>query len=214
MSGERAVVTVDFFADFVCPWCYVGWAALKRATLMRGDDVLVRLAWRSFFLNPDTPRDGLDRKAYLTERFDPAQLKAAHDALIQAAERTGAPLSLDAKRIPNTIDAQRLVHWAAAYNLAEPVIDALYQAYWVEGRDIGLTDVLVEIAEAKGLDPNEIRAKLAGADDRKLVLDFHAAALRIGVQGVPVAIFNHKFPVLGAESPDGYANALDAAATA
>lgn len=209
MSGGR--VTVDFFADLSCPWCYIGWQGLKRAAAIR-TDVSVTVAWRTFMLNPETPKEGLDRKAYLAKIMDPARLAAAHATLDAMAAAAQAPIALDAAtRIPNTIDAHRVVHWAASYNVAEPVIDALFQAYFVEGRDIGRAEALIAIGEGCGMDPGELRERLAGDLDRKLVLEFHAAAAKLGISGVPVAVFNRKTALMGAESVENYAKAIDTA---
>ncbi|HWA00763.1 MAG TPA: DsbA family oxidoreductase [Caulobacterales bacterium] len=212
MSRERARVAIDFFADLTCPWCYIGWETLKRAAAARRDAIAVSVSWRSFLLSADTPAEGVDRRGYLAQRFAPEQLRAAHAALEEAAREIGAPLNIDAAtRIPNTVDAHRLVHWAAQDGQAETMIDALYAAYFVAGEDIGAGSVLVAKAAEAGLDPLDIAARLASDLDRQLIVDFHAAAERFGVQGVPVAIFNKRLPVMGAQSETTYGKALDAA---
>lgn len=213
MSDARARVAIDFFADLSCPWCYVGWETLKRAAAERRDAIAASVAWRTFLLSPDLPAEGYDRRAYLAQRFQPEQLRAAHAVLESAAAAAGAPLKINAAtRIPNTIDAHRLVHWAAQDGAAEGMIDALYRAYFVDGLDIGARDVLLTIAEAQGFDPIETKAKLTSDVDRALILDFHNAAARLGLQGVPVAIFNKRIPVMGAQEEAAYLRALDAAA--
>jgi predicted DsbA family dithiol-disulfide isomerase len=205
-------VTVDVFADITCPWCHVGWAALKQAAAARQGEIAANVSWRGFMLAPDTPREGVDRRAYLTQRFQPEQLRAAHDALNAAAEAANVALQLDAPaRIPNTIDAHRLIHWASEQGIAERVIDALFAAYWIDGRDIGQHSELVAIAESIGMDPHETAAKLATEQDRAHVLEVHEAGKSIGVTGVPVIIFNRRVPVLGAQSAEIYSRAIDAA---
>ncbi|MEJ0061065.1 MAG: DsbA family oxidoreductase [Terricaulis sp.] len=212
MSDTRPAIIVDFFADLSCPWCYVGWESLKAAAASRRDTASFSLAWRTFMLSPDAPPEGYDRKDYLAARLDPARLRAANEALKAAANAAGAELNIDAAtRIPSTVNAHRVVHWAASYGLAEAMIDTLFRANFVDGLDIGDTNVLVAAAESKGLDPNEVRTRLATDEDKKLIRDFHIAAARLGIQGVPVAIFNRKHPVMGAESVEGYARAIDAA---
>lgn len=206
-------VTIDFFADISCPWCHVGWASLKQAAAQRQGQIAAQVAWRSFLLSPDTPPEGIDRRAYLTSKFAPEQLAAAHKALDDAAAAAGVELRLDAPtRIPNTIDAHRLIHWASGQNVAEPVIDALFAAYWIEGRDISVHAELTRIAESVGMDPHEVAAQLATDEDRGEILNIHAAAQGIGVTGVPVAIFDRRIPVMGAQAAAVYLRALDTAA--
>lgn len=214
MSSDRRALSVDFFADLSCPWCYVGWEGLKRAAEARRDVLALSVAWRTFMLQPDAPREGADRKAYLA-RYPADRLQAANATLMQMAQAAGAPLDLDAaERIPNTVDAHRLVHWAGQYGSAEAVIDALFRAYFVEGRDLGDVETLVAVGERCGLDPIETRQRLASDLDRARMRAFHDAALRIGVQGVPVAVFNRQHPVMGAESIEGYSRAIEAALAA
>lgn len=204
----RTPISADFFADVTCPWCYVGWTALKLAAA-RHPQFAVNVSWRSFLLAPDMPEQGVDRKAYLAQRFPPERLQAAHAALNAGALAAGAPLNLDApERIPRTLDVHRLIHWAASQGVAEPVIDALFHAYWVEGRDIGDHAELRRIGEAAGMDPGEVAKLLASAADMDVVCGFHARAQQIGITGVPVAVMNRRVPVIGAQGADAYAAAF------
>jgi predicted DsbA family dithiol-disulfide isomerase len=205
-----ATASIDFFADLVCPWCYVGWAALKKAA-RETPDVACSVQWRNFLLNPDTPPEGVDRRAYY-ERLrasDPDRMAASRDALLAAAAAADAPLNLDAaERMPNTINAHRLIHWAAGQGAAEAAIDALFEAFFVEGRDIGETDVLTDIGASAGLDEAVVRDLLATEADREAVLTFHSAAIQLGVRGVPVVIVNRRAVLMGAEPAETYAKAL------
>lgn len=208
----RPLVNVDFFADVVCPWCYVAWAALKKAAAAQRTTLGVSVAWRSFLLNPDIPPEGLDRAAVLETLFagTPDKAAASKAALQAAAAAADAPLDLAAaKRIPNTMNAHRLIHWAAQADVAETVIDSLFDAYFAHGAHIGETSVLAALGDQAGLDAAaSLRARLESDEDKEMILSLHAAAAKIGVQGVPMAILNRKIPVMGAESPDAYEAAL------
>lgn len=207
-----SLVQIDFFADFVCPWCYVGWEALKRAAEAR-PALRVSVAWRNFLLRPDMPAEGMDRRAYLEANFEPERIAETQRILNAAAEAAGVPLNLNAAtRFPNTIDAHRLVSWAARAHRAEAAIDAIFAAYFVDGRDIGEAAVLLDAAQEAGLDRAAIAALLASEEDRADILRLHEAAMQSGVTGVPVAILNRKAVVMGAESPAVYGEALEAAA--
>ncbi|MBI1187078.1 MAG: disulfide bond formation protein DsbA [Alphaproteobacteria bacterium] len=214
MSAPAHRIAIDFFADVSCPWCYVGWEALKRAAEAR-PGLSVSLAWRNFLLNPDMPREGYDARDYFQKKFDPERLKATHAALMAAADAAGVPLNLDKRtRIPNTIDAHRVIHWAAGQGLAEAAIDGIFAAHWVEGRDIGDAGVLVDVAREIDLDPELVGRLLSGDADRDAILALHAKAVQFGVSGVPVTILNGAALVMGAETPEKYGRALDAAAGA
>jgi predicted DsbA family dithiol-disulfide isomerase len=213
MSDARTALHIDFFADVICPWCYVGWEAVKRALEAR-PHIAAALAWRNFLLNPDHPKAGTDRRAFYAQRFaaDPERAAATRTALLQAAEAAGAPIDLDAAAIlPNTIDAHRLIHWAAGQGCAEAAIDTLFAAYFVHGENIGEPAVLRAIAARIGLDEALIGDLLAGDADEGTILSYHGVAHRLGVSGVPVAIFQRKTMAMGAETPERYGKAIDAA---
>ena len=91
------------------------------------------------------------------------------------------------------------------------MVDALFVAYFVDGRDIGDDNVLCDIAAAQGHDRASVADLLAGEQDWARVADAHNAAVNAGVRGVPVVIFNQKFARQGAESVAAYARYLQAA---
>lgn len=202
-------VAVDFFADLICPWCYVGWAALKAGARI-SPGVQVGVQWRNYLLHPDTPHDGYDRKDYFKGRYEPEKLAQIHTALIAAAEAAEITLDLAAPtRMPNTLDAHRLIRWAAGQGQAEAAIDALFAAYWIDGRDIGQPSVLVELAQDAGLDATIVGDLLATEADRDAIAALHNDAIRIGITGVPVAVLNRQAVLMGAETPQNYAAAID-----
>lgn len=210
---NATTLTIDFVSDFCCPWCYVSWRALDRAVAAR-PDLSVERRWGAYMLRPDTPPQGLDRVAYLEKIFanQPERAKASRDALRAAADDAGAPLNLDAaKTLPNTMNAHRLVEWAAGQSLSLPMIDAIFDAYFVRGLDIGSDDVLVEIAGEVGLDSNVVAGLLKGDAEWTRVADAHNSAVNAGIGGVPVVIFDQKFARQGAESVASYARYLEAA---
>lgn len=212
MDAPRDLI-VDLFADPTCPWCYVGWRALLAAAETR-PDVTVRIIWRPFLLRPDAPAEGVDRKAFFAERMksDPERWTAMRQALVDAAAALDAPLNPDAPtRMPNAIDAQRVMVWALGQDKVAPVAEAMFRAYWVDGRDLGDHDVLADIAAEGGLDRAVVRDLLAGDADRDAILAHHANAHRMGVSAVPAFVFARKFSRIGAESPDIYRRAIDAA---
>jgi predicted DsbA family dithiol-disulfide isomerase len=204
---------IDFVADLSCPWCHVAWRALDRAITQR-PDLAIERHWGVFLLRPDTPREGLDRAAVMAKIFagqlEKARLSRA--ALIGAAADAEAPLNLDAATIlPSTIDAHRLVGWAAGQGKLIEAVDALFGAYFVDGRNIGDRDTLIDIAESIGLDRALVAELLAGDADWTRIADAHNSAVEAGVRGVPVTLFSGRFARQGAETTAMYAQLIDAA---
>ncbi len=180
-------VTVRLTSDFICPWCLIGSRRLALAIEGLPAEVEVVTQWLPFQLNPDMPKEGIDRRTYRTGKFGSWERSQALDAQTIAA---GAPdgVVFDYERMtrtPNTFDAHRLSLLAARDGRQQAVAEALLQAYFVEGRDIGDPAVLADIAGEAGLDADAVRAFLASDEDADNVRLLETAAYARGIAGVP-----------------------------
>lgn len=210
---ERAL-EVAYVADLACPWCHIGLRRLDRARAMRPERP-VRVRWWPFLLNPYLPPEGMDRGEYVRAKFGgDLAARRVYERLAEAGREDGIAFAFERMpRTPNTVMAQRLVLWAQARGAEDALIERLFEALFVEGRDIGERDVLTELAGEAGLDREAARAFLAGdalADD---IAHWHQQAERIGVRGVPVFIVGGRHAVSGAQPPEVLAGLLDVAAT-
>jgi predicted DsbA family dithiol-disulfide isomerase len=199
MSEADQVLTIDIVSDVVCPWCYVGEKRLEEALKDEAGPVMVR--WRPYQLDPTIPEGGLDRAEYMEKKFGKTgRLESVHDNLTRLGADLGVPFAFDKiKRSPNTLDAHRLIRWAAPAGVQAEVADRLFKAYFVEGRDIGDRTVLVDIAKACGLDAGEVETLLADGADSELVRQEIEQAQAMGVSGVPFFIFGGRLGVPGAQ---------------
>lgn len=203
------MIRLDIFSDPVCPWCYLGKANLDRA-LEAAPEHPFRIEWHPFQLNPEMPPEGVDKRQYLAARFGGAeQVDAIHDRLRQIARQNGVDLDPDVpKRIPNTLDAHRLIHWAGIEGRQTPVVSALFRAYWKEGRDIGNRAVLADIAGAAGMDrAATLRLLDSGADADDLRARDEDARHK-GVTAVPTFLIAQQYVVSGAQPPDVWAKVI------
>jgi predicted DsbA family dithiol-disulfide isomerase len=204
------MIKLDILSDPVCPWCYVGKTNLERALEARPDHPFV-IEWHPFQLNPGIPREGLDRRQYLEAKFGSKAGAAELYARIDAAARE-AGLEIDwgaIPRVPNTLDAHRLIHWAGIEGRQTMVVQALFRAYWQEGRDIGDRSVLVAIAGECGLDGAMVAELLAGDADLDDIRARDAHARERGVTGVPTFIIANQAVVVGAQPPQLWAEIIE-----
>ena len=204
---------IDFIADVVCPWCYIGWRRLEQALAMR-PDVAAEVVWRPYQLDPSIPEEGVDRRAYMEAKFgsDPDRRKAMLEALNEAASGVGLDLRLaDIPISPNTNAAHRLIRWAQGQGLQQPVLEAVLRAYFVELKDIGDPVVLADLAETAGMERMTVLRLLSEGADRDAVTREHMMAVQGGVTGVPFMIFGGKVAAVGAEAPERLALAIDIA---
>ena len=204
---------IDFIADVVCPWCYIGWRRLEQALAMR-PDVAAEVLWRPYQLDPSIPEEGVDRRAYMEAKFgsDPDRRKAMLEALNEAASGVGLDLRLaDIPISPNTHAAHRRLRWAQGQGLQQPVLEAVLRAYFVELKDIGDPVVLADLAETAGMERMTVLRLLSEGADKDAVTREHMMAVQGGVTGVPFMIFGGKVAAVGAEAPERLAMAIDKA---
>ncbi|WP_423396179.1 DsbA family oxidoreductase [Burkholderia sp. LMG 21824] len=178
-------VTVTY--DLICPWCWIAEHRLAQAFDEAGVAGNVSVRFVPFELNPTMPAGGIDRKAYRSAKFGSWARSQALDAHVAEAGRA-AGLVFDHARIartPNTRLAHRLVWFAQQRGSAVALVDALFAAYFRDGRDIGDADVLVEIAAGAGLAGDAVRAFLASGEGLDAVVALEAEAVSEGIASVP-----------------------------
>ncbi|RQZ39724.1 DsbA family oxidoreductase [Burkholderia sp. Bp9099] len=178
-------VTVTY--DLICPWCWIAERRLAEAIDAAGLTGDVKVRFVPFELNPAMPAAGIDRKAYRSAKFGSWARSQALDAQVAEAGRA-AGLVFDHARIartPNTRLAHRLVWFAQQRGSAAALVDALFAAYFRDGRDIGDADMLVEIAAGAGLPGDAVRAFLVSGEGLDAVIALEADAVRAGIASVP-----------------------------
>jgi predicted DsbA family dithiol-disulfide isomerase len=214
-TDTRPPLEVGLIADLACPWCYLGLVRLDRARALR-PHLAVRLRWWPFFLNPQLPPEGIDRQTYLRAKFGgDAAAKGVYERIVASGRADGVAFAFERMtRTPNTLLAHRLILLAAEQGRADAAIRGLFEALFVEGRDIGDPGELAEIGAAAGLDRSEVAAFLAGDRLRSQVVASHRQAERLGVRGVPVFVFDDEQVISGAQPPEVLVRLLELAASA
>lgn len=200
---EKAI-PVEIVSDVICPWCYVAKRQFERAAANLSAGVKLSVHWRPFELNPHLPTEGLDRKIYRSCKFGSWENSQRLDAQVTAAAaQVGLTIRHDLmKRTPNTFNAHRLIWLAEKQGAQDAVVEGLFQAYFVKGRDVGDKGVLADVAAAGGIDRTTAEAFLAGSEGSDEVTDAEMAAKRCGLNGVPTFIIDGRFAFSGAQGAD------------
>ena len=203
-GNERTRVRIDVFSDTICPWCWIGKRRLER-TLEARPDLDAEMVWHAFQLNPTMPAEGMGRKAYLEAKFGGAHnAREVYGRVIAEGAREALPFDFGAiPRTPNTLESHRLVRWSAGQPLGQtPMVEALFDAYFAKGRDVGDAEVLAKVAAEAGYDESGARELLAGDEGRADVTREDMRARNAGITGVPCFILDGKVAVPGAVEPD------------
>jgi predicted DsbA family dithiol-disulfide isomerase len=190
-------VRVDTWNDIVCPWCYVGEERLRKAADALGADVTVEIVPHAFELDPghahpEKVLDMLSRK-YGTSP-DQARQMDSRVATLAAAE--GLPYTSDRVTV-NTFDAHRLVAAADEVGARLALLHALQRGHFSGEIDLSDPDALVAAASAVGLGEERARQVLDGDEYADAVREDRAAAMRLGVTGVPFTVIDQRFAIPG-----------------
>ncbi len=213
LAPPKARLTVEVVHDLVCPWCYLGTRRLLR-TIRRRPDLLVDIVWRPFLLNPDMPRLGMARSDYVVRKFGGEdRARRLYTSITEIGRTEGVQFRFDrVRRTPSSVDAHRLVRWAARFGRADEVVEGLFAAHFSDGRDVGDPAVLCAVAASCGLDPANARAMLASDADLDSIHADNLRAHRLGINGVPCFVVAGRHAIAGAQEPEVIERLLDVAA--
>ncbi len=215
--AKRQEILIDVVSDVVCPWCYIGQKRLDEAiAAVPGIDV--RIQWRPFQLDSTIPPEGVDRKAYMIGKFGGEErVREIHARIEPVGEAAGIEFDFEAIKVaPNTIDAHRVIRWAATNGaqVQHRLVKALFSAYFEKGGNIGDHAVLVAAAEDAGMDGAVVAAMLPTTADRPEVEAEVATASKMGITGVPCFLLEGRYAVMGAQEADALADAIRQVAAA
>jgi predicted DsbA family dithiol-disulfide isomerase len=213
LAPPKARLGIEIVYDLVCPWCFLGARRLMR-TLRRRPDLLFELTWRPFLLNPDMPRLGMARPDYVVRKFGGEdRARRLYASIAEIGRTEGIQFRFDRiRRTPSSVDAHRLVRFAARFGRADAMVEALFSAHFTDGLDIGDHAVLMAIANACGLDGTAVRRFLTGDGESDAVHADNLRAHRLGINGVPCFVISGRHAIAGAQEPEVIERLLDVAA--
>lgn len=209
MTTDLPVVQLDVISDVVCPWCIIGYKQVEQA--LARENVLARLRWHPFELNPHMPPEGQNLREHMAEKYGstPAQSDKARARLSALGRDLGFAINFtDDSRIVNTFQAHQLLDWAEGQGRQHPLKLTLFEAYFTHGADVSDPEVLLAAVTAAGLDPAGARAALASGEHIQPTREKQQFWTARGISGVPSMVFAGKYLITGAQGADTYAELL------
>jgi len=176
-------ITLEVFTDYVCPWCYLGDNRVKK--LKSDYDITVQIV--HFPLHPETPAEG--RTLQDMFRCGPEEIDAKNRRMKGLMEAEGLPYN-NRSHTYNSRLAQEIGTWAETQPGGNAIHDKFFQAYFVEGRNVGDVEVIIDVVKSVGLDEQEARAVLAERRFKDAVDADWAKSRELGVTGVPTFVCN------------------------
>ena len=206
---DSGPIEIDVISDVMCPWCYIGKRRLEKAlAMLPGIEVDVR--WRPFQLDHTIPEAGMDRQAYLRNKFgSDAEAAQIYEPVRTAGRAENIPFEFEKIEIsPNTLNAHRVIRWAMAEGVQDEVVERLFQLYFIEGANLTDKQVLADAAVEAGIDRAVVEHLLAGDADKAETKNEIARIQQMGVTGVPAFIIGNRYAVMGAREPEIIAQAI------
>jgi len=203
------MIKLDILSDPICPWCFIGKANLDTALTAHPDHPFT-IEWHPFQLNPTMPAAGMDRRTYLEAKFGGQEAAIKVYARVdEAAKAAGLDINWEGiTKTPNTFGAHRLIHWAGIEGCQTAVVAAIFEAYFMLGRDIGDAAVLAEIAGECGMDTAATAQLFASESDSASLREREAHSREMGVNSVPTFIVANQAVVPGAQPPEMWAGVI------
>ena len=206
-----ATLEIDFVSDVACPWCAIGLASLEEALRRSSDTITARIAFQPFELNPGMRPEGENIDEFIGGRYgaDPAQLAAMRENVRARAASVGFAFNQSSSsRIYNTFDAHRLLHLAQGTGKQQALKHALFHANFADNANVSDHAVLLAIASAAGLDPDEAREVLETGRFAEEVRKAEALWLSRGIQAVPGIVINGQWLISGGQPAETFERAL------
>jgi predicted DsbA family dithiol-disulfide isomerase len=204
-------LNIDVISDVVCPWCFVGKRRLEGALALWAaeyPDVVPYVRWHTFQLNPEMAPQGIDRETYVRTKFGD-RADSVYDRVTGVGHEVGIAFEFDRiARQPNTLVPHSLIAAAEPGLEQERMVEALFQSYFLDGRDLTNPDVLQGIADAAGLDPELAHQAIHDPAVHAQTAACDKEARDMGVSGVPFFIFNGRVGVSGAHESQSLLQAM------
>ncbi|MDY0395293.1 DsbA family oxidoreductase [Virgibacillus halophilus] len=203
---------IEIWSDYVCPFCYIGEHRLAKALDDFPNKDNVKIEFKCYELDPNAKHmpDG-DYYSMLANKLGitSEQAKQSSENLAEQAAELGLDYRFDKMKPTNTFDAHRLAKYAEKIGKGKEMVEALFYAYFTEGKLISDHDELTELAETVGMEKEDAVSVLACNEKGRRVREDEEQAREIGVQGVPFFVFNEKYAVSGAQPPEVFKQVLE-----
>ena len=202
---------INIWSDVRCPFCYIGKRKFEKALERFADKDKIEIIWRSFQLDPNLEtQPGINAIEHIAaiKGISHDAAESMHGHVTSVAREVGLDFNFEKAVVANSFNAHRLIQLAKTRGLGNEAEEQLFKAHFTEGKNIDDNEVLIQAGMAIGLDEKEIRAMLASDALAKEVSEDESQARAIGVRGVPFFVFNDKYAVSGAQSPDAFLQAL------
>lgn len=203
---------VEIWSDVVCPFCYIGKRKFEAALDKFPHKDEIEIEWKSYQLSPGIKTDpAKNAHQYLAEHKGISLEEATemNGRVAKMAAENGLTYNFDKAIVANSFIAHRFSHFAKQYAKQNKAEEALFRAYFTEGKNIDDINTLAELGAQIGLNRNTVKETLKTtmfSDD--VHMDIYEAS-QVGVKGVPFFVFDEKYAISGAQDSSLFLQVLE-----
>jgi predicted DsbA family dithiol-disulfide isomerase len=211
----KPTIKIDYVSDVACPWCAVGLGNLNKAIAQLIDQVNFEIHFHPFELNPNMPLGGQDAIEHLTEKYGLTveQVQANQANIRTKALEAGFEFHPEGrKRVYNTFDAHRLLHWAGhEFGLEKQAIlkRELLNTYFCLAVNLDDQKNLLDAVTRSGLDKDRAQEVLKNNEFANEVREEESSYINAGISSVPSIILNDQYLLQGAQPSESFVNAFE-----
>jgi len=200
---------IRVFADTICGWCFIGQTKLNKA-VKNFPETKFEIEHVPFQLNPDMPKEGIERDQYLKMKFGGKEFaQPMYDRMTEEANKVGLNFNINnIKKTPNTVLSHLLIKLAKQTNVQNQVKEKIYHSYFVEGLNIGNKEVLMKIGKHFDIKEDEVN-NFFNPDNVEKVNSYVGIAKEKEINGVPFFEIG-KDVISGAQSSANLENLIKA----
>ena len=203
---NRSQLKIDIVSDVICPWCAIGYKKLSKAMEDLNEEILFEVNWKPYELHPEIPTEGFNKEEYYKIKFRNSNgSKDRFNHITEEGKKAGLEFNFDkSKNLPNTFLAHRLLWFSRSKDMQDVIAEALFHAYFTEGRDIGSIHELISLATENGLKKSEIEDFFKTSVGSDEILREELRAKEMKIFSVPTYIFNKKYLLVGGQEADTF----------
>ena len=203
---NRSQLKIDIVSDIVCPWCAIGFKKLSKAMEDLNEEILFEVNWKPYELHPEIPTEGFSKEEYYKIKFGNSNgSRDRFNHITEEGKQAGLEFNFNkSKNLPNTFLAHRLLWFSRSKDMQNVMAEALFHAYFTEGRDVGSINELISISTESGLQKSEIEDFFktdVGSDE---ILMEELRAKEMNIFSVPTYIFNKKYLLVGGQEANTF----------
>ena len=197
------MIKINILSDPICPWCYIGKKCFDDA-INQFESHYFCIQWLPFQLNPNMRKEGMDRKNYLIKKFgNEKKIIEVYSPIVNKLKENNIAFDLSKIQLtPNTFNANQLIHWSQLEGKGNEVVENLFKAYFLDGKNLGDINCLIEIGMKSDLTKKITSTVFENTNDIKIIQEIEDKYRKAGVSGVPTFIINNDYVVPGAQSKE------------